>query len=244
MRCAPFLCAGLMTALLATAAAADEGDDKKPEGDSKAKPSARDEMHRKVLKEFDKDGDGRLNEDERAKARAAHRERMGDRGDRPRPDRGREGRRPDGPGPDGRGPRDRGPEGRPGPGRPGPGGPGGPGGMPNPERLFNAFDADKDGKLSLDEFRKLTEKIRERGPGGPGERRFGPGGPPDGRPAGPPPRRGPEGDRPGPREGRPRDADRPRRERAGSEKQADKAESADHHDDEAKEKAEQDKSTA
>ena len=66
--------------------------------------------------------------------------------------------------------------------------------------LFDEFDADKDGKLTKDEFEKLTLRMRENrgramdrmgmpGPGGPpdGPRRFGRGGPgPQGRPPRPP----------------------------------------------------------
>jgi len=221
MRCAHLFCAGLLTALLAATAAADEAEKKKDDS-PKAKQGAgdREEMHRKMLKEFDKDGDGKLNEEERAKAREFRHERMraGDR-ERPRPPRGAEGGRPEGRRPDGRGPEGRGPEGRRT-------GPGGPGAMPHPERLFNAFDADKDDKLSREEFGKLVEKLREMG------RPHGPGGPPEGRRPGPPP----EGRRPG----RP-DADRPRprRESAGEEKPKESKEAA------PKEKAEDaDKATA
>ena len=86
-----------------------------------------------------------------------------------------------------------------GPGR-GPGRGFGPGGPPDPNALFDEFDADKDGQLSRDEFMKLTENMRQR--------RGRPGGPPQGPPPGPPgegrPRRGGAGegfgidDRPGP----------------------------------------------
>ena len=76
---------------------------------------------------------------------------------------------------EGRGPEGRGPEGRGREGR-GPGRPDGPPGPPNPERLFNRFDENEDGSLSLEEFKELTGFMRERmamrgrgrGPGGPG----------------------------------------------------------------------------
>lgn len=112
----------------------------------------------------------------------------GDRGPegRRRPDgpprgegRGPEGRRGRGPGgPDGGPPGDRGPgeRGPRGPGRGegrgpdgggaegfGRGGPDGPPpGPPNPERLFNRFDENKDSSLSLEEFTELTRFMRER----------------------------------------------------------------------------------
>ncbi|MDZ4656934.1 MAG: EF-hand domain-containing protein [Bythopirellula sp.] len=115
-------------------------------------------MREEMIKEFDADGDGKLSDDERQTAREAMRER---RGDRP------EGRRRQG---QGRGP---GGEGRPAP--------------PDPNLLFDEFDADKDGQLSRDEFMKLTEVQRER---------RGPRPPREGRPDGPP--RGEGDDRPGP----------------------------------------------
>ena len=78
-------------------------------------------MRERMLKEFDADGDGELNDEERGKAREARqrRARDGERGDGPRDEgrrgegrRGREGR-------DDRGPEGRGPDG-PRPGRRGP----------------------------------------------------------------------------------------------------------------------------
>lgn len=65
-------------------------------------------------------------------------------------------------------------------------------GPPNPERLFNAFDANKDDQLSREEFMQLTEAMRERMQRAMGQRfRDGP----------------PEGRRPD----RPRRPERPRR---------------------------------
>jgi len=76
----------------------------------------------------------------------------------------RRGRGPDDRGPSDRAPADRGPQGR---GR-GPGGPeNAPPPPPNPERLFNRFDENKDESLSKDEFMKLTEFMREHRPMGP-----------------------------------------------------------------------------
>ena len=57
---------------------------------------------------------------------------------------------------------------------------------PNPERLFNRFDENKDGSLSKDEFKQLTDFMREHRPMGPPMAwRGGPGRGFDG----PPPRR-------------------------------------------------------
>jgi EF hand len=93
----------------------------------------------------------------------------GDRG--PRGPRRGEGRGPNARGPEGRGPDDRGPgargsEGR-GPEGRGRGGPDGPPRPPRPERLFNRFDENKDGSLSMDEFIELTEFVHEHFPPGP-----------------------------------------------------------------------------
>lgn len=161
------------------------------EGDNKAGKSDRPPTREQVVKEFDKDGDGKLNEKEREKAREAMRERFGprrgeDRG--PRADR----RSPDGP------PRARGPEGRRGPGPERSSGPQhSP--PPSPERLFKKFDADNSGSLSREEFLKLTEFVKEHHtpPGPPRGSDFRGRGPegrgPEGRgfrgPDGPPPSR-------------------------------------------------------
>jgi hypothetical protein len=76
----------------------------------------------------------------------------------------RRGRGPDDWGPGDRGPARRGPDDR---GR-GPGGPDNPPPpRPNPERLFNRFDENKDESLSKDEFKKLTDFMREHRPMGP-----------------------------------------------------------------------------
>lgn len=99
------------------------------------------EMRQQMIEEFDADGDGELNDEERQTARETMRERRGGGG------RG-EGRGPDGRG-QGRGPEGRGPEGRGD--RPAP---------PDPNALFDEFDADKDGQLSREEFTKLTETRR------------------------------------------------------------------------------------
>ncbi len=94
-------------------------------------------MREEMIKEFDADSDGKLNDDERQTAREAMRER----GDRPDGRRGRQGR--------GQGQnRERSGEGRPAP--------------PDPNKLFDEFDADKDGQLSREEFMKLSETQRER----------------------------------------------------------------------------------
>jgi Ca2+-binding EF-hand superfamily protein len=82
------------------------------------------EMRQQMIEEFDADGDGELNDEERQTAREAMRERRGGGG------------RGEG----------RGPEGRPAP--------------PDPNALFDEFDADKDGQLSREEFTKLTETRR------------------------------------------------------------------------------------
>jgi Ca2+-binding EF-hand superfamily protein len=110
------------------------------------------EMRERMIEEFDADGDGELNDEERQTARETMRERRGGagRGEGRGPE-GR-GRRPEGQGPDGRegrGPESRDPEGRGD--RPAP---------PDPNALFDEFDADKDGKLSREEFTKLTETRR------------------------------------------------------------------------------------
>jgi Ca2+-binding EF-hand superfamily protein len=98
------------------------------------------EMRERMIEEFDADGDGELNDEERQTARETMRERRGGGG------RG-EGRGPEG---RGRGPEGRGPEGGR-PDRPAP---------PDPNALFDEFDADKDGQLSREEFTKLTETRR------------------------------------------------------------------------------------
>lgn len=213
-----------------------------PEKPADEPPQGGPAMKQKLLDNFDTNKDGTLDHQEARAIGRALRENFdvgppGDRGPegRRRPDgpprgegRGPEGRRGRGPGrpEDGdRGPGDRGPrgprDGR-GPEGFGRGGPGGrPPGPPNPERLFNRFDENEDGSLSLEEFTALTHHMRERmamgppmgrGPGfergrgpegrgfdGPprdGERRGGKRGEgrPGGRRGGPPP--GPDGPSP------------------------------------------------
>jgi hypothetical protein len=141
-------------------AAAQEQDEERPRRDG--------EMRARMIEEFDADGDGELNDEERQTARETMRERRGDRPGRGGQARGGEGR--------GRGP------GRGGEDRPAP---------PDPNQLFDRFDENKDGQLSRDEFLKLTEETRgRRGPRGPREGR--PGGPRGEDGGG----RGPRGDRP------------------------------------------------
>lgn len=193
------------TGLLAVPALAQPPENGEQRGDR----PRREEMRERMLKEFDKDGDGKLSDEERQKAREAMRERFGRRG--PDGGRGRDG----GPrGKDGKGKKgDRGPDRWHGHHAPG----GGPPPPPHFEMLFNRFDEDKNDVLSRDEFAKLAEflhhhrhhrhgpppagpprgpRFDDRGPDGPppgGEefrRRHRPEGPP-----GPPPR---PGDPPGP----------------------------------------------
>lgn len=153
--------AGLL-ALPALAETPDEGG--KPEG----RPG-REEMRERVLKEFDKDGDGKLSDEERQKARETMRERYG-RG-------GRDGR-PRGEGKEGRKGNKKGDRGHGSDGWHGPHGhhpPGPP--LPPPEELFSKFDLDNDEKLSLEEFQKLADFVRDRlpPPPPPGGPRHGPG---------------------------------------------------------------------
>jgi Ca2+-binding EF-hand superfamily protein len=104
------------------------------------------EMRQRMIEEFDADGDGELNDEERQTARETMRERRGGGG---RGGRG-EGRGGERRGGEGRAPEGRGPAGdradRPAP--------------PDPNALFDEFDADKDGQLSREEFTKLTETRR------------------------------------------------------------------------------------
>ncbi|MEM8944281.1 MAG: hypothetical protein AAGD11_03785 [Planctomycetota bacterium] len=120
------LCFAMSMSVVSTAAAEDQA----PGGDRRA------EMRKKIMAEFDVDGDGELSDDERAKAREEMRSRRGARGqgDNPRGERMRRGRQ----------------EGQRG----------GPGGPPDPGQLFDRFDADGDGNLSRAEFMKLTEEMR------------------------------------------------------------------------------------
>ena len=196
------------------------------------------EMRQKMIEKFDKDGDGKLNEEERAAARKFMQERRAQREGKPpwakegQADKPRRGDGPKAGGPRGDRPRGDGPQDRVGP-------PGG--GPPDFGRMFKRFDADGDGKIDRKEFIAGMGKLHQlhargnAGPRGPqGGRQFGPpeGGPPQGGPQfapgdGPrhwgPPADVERGDRPGPPEGRhPRldqgeddedggQADRPRR---------------------------------
>jgi hypothetical protein len=178
----------LTVGLLAMSAIADPADKDAKKGDGKDRA----EMREKMLKEFDKDGDGKLSEEEREAARGKVRElrmaaakkqgdepaeksaRRGDRGKRDRGEAGRGERREVRRHEEGRSPEGRGPEARRGPG---PGGP--PPMLPKPEKLFAKFDKDKDEKLSKEEFKQLTEFVHEHMPHSPMAGRMGP--PPEGR---------------------------------------------------------------
>ncbi len=149
-----FVTIGLLAA--SAIAAPDDNDAKKDDGGARA------EMREKILKEFDKDGDGKLSDEERAQAREKMRELMRDRhGDR------------DGPG-EGRPRREgfRGPGGRPGQGPDGRAQ--GPPKLPKPEELFAKFDKDKDEKLSKEEFMALADYVHEHMPPPPPRPKMGP----------------------------------------------------------------------
>ncbi len=172
-------------------------------GGDKGDRPARGEMRARMLKEHDKDGDGKLSDEERQKARESMRDRFGGRKKEGRPGAGK----------------------KPGDKKQGEKGPHGPGGppLPPPEELFAKFDADGNDSLSREEFGKLAEFVKRHHPLGPPQ-----GGPP-GRsgfrsrgPDGPPPRDGerwrewrregpPRDSRPGPRDGDRRRGDRVRR---------------------------------
>ena len=160
--------------------------------------AAHDARHEKVVKEFDKDGDGKLSDEERRNARESMRDRWG-------------GGRKDGKDGKAKKPGDKKGKKGPGDGR-GPRGPGGPMGppLPSPDEMFKKFDADKNDSLSREEFNKLAEFVKKHHPHGP------PPGGPDGRPGF---RRGQDGRGPGgpPRgEGRgPRNGERRRGDREG-----------------------------
>jgi hypothetical protein len=164
----------LTVGLSAMSAIADPADKDAKKGGDKDRAA----MREKVLKEFDKDGDGKLSDDEREKARDKMRElrggKKGDKGERRKSERGEGRRRP---------PESRGPEARRGADGPGPDGRRGPGGpppmLPKPEELFAKFDKDNDEKLSKKEFKELTEFVHEHMPHPPMAGRMGP--PPQGR---------------------------------------------------------------
>lgn len=116
-----------------------------------------------MMKKFDKDGDGKLSEEERAELRKSFEGRRGGRGE--------------GDSAEGRGPRGR--FGRGGPGRGGPG----------REEMMKKFDTDGNGELSEEERTALHEEMKKRfeergGEGGPEGGRRGPRGR---RPPMPPP---------------------------------------------------------
>jgi hypothetical protein len=230
-----FASAGLLA--MSVMAADSDSSDAKPGDDG----AARAEIREKIVKEFDKNGDGKLSDDERQEARQKMRELMerrhrergddGDRDERPRRKEKEDGKDRDRHGPDGNhdghGPDGHGPDGhRAGPPK-----------MPKPEELFSKFDKDGDGKLSKEEFMARAEFVHEHmpppPPGGPrfaADRGPGPDGPPRGHfeghfegklegrfiegnvgPDGPPPRWR-DGDGPGRRFRRP---DGPPRDRDG-----------------------------
>lgn len=146
------------------------------------------EFRQRMLDEFDKDGNGVLDEAERQTARETMRARHAEMRERF----GRGEGRPRGRG----GPKDG--DRRPGRGPDGP--------KPRLESLFEWFDANHDNMLSRGEFAELSRFVQRRrhrgpGPGGPDERGFGrrgPEGPPPGDGFGPRGRRGPRwGDGPG-----------------------------------------------
>ena len=109
------------------------------------------ERRQRMIEQFDADGDGQLNEEERAKARARRERKPGNAG---RGGQRREGKRGRGQGREGRG-----------------------GGPPNPMQLFERFDSNGDNQLSRDEFKQLSNAMREmrdrRGGGPPAERQRG-----------------------------------------------------------------------
>lgn len=159
-------------------------------------------LRQQLREEFDADGDGRLNDEERAEARRAMRQRRGRRDD-DEAQRGAGGGR----------------------GRQRSGQTRGPDGPPDPNRLFNRFDADENGELSRDEFGRVVRAMRvmrarmeaEGRPDRPGMDRDRDS---RGRDSDSPRAEGRRGDRPGP----PRDGERGRRfsPRGDSEQQADR----------------------
>jgi EF hand domain-containing protein len=170
--CSTFVVLAVSVLAMSARADSDDKDAKKDDGGPRA------EMREKILKEFDKDGDGKLSDEERDAARERMRELMGRHGER-RDRGGPEGRRrhDDGRGPEGqRGPEGHGPEEHAD----------GPPKMPKPEEMFSKFDKDKDGKLSKEEFMALADYVHEHmppPPGAPGRSRDvidrgGPDGPP------------------------------------------------------------------
>ena len=137
----------LLTVLILGASRAEQEDSQPAEREDRGA-----KLRQRILEEFDADGDGEMNDEERTTAREEMHSRRRDRqgGDGDADGRRRRDNR--------RGPQDQGP--------------------PNPSKLFDHFDADGDEQLSREEFLKLTEavqKMRERfghGEGRPGLRRF------------------------------------------------------------------------
>lgn len=132
----------------------------------------RGEMRQRIVEEFDADGDGQLNNEERAAAREEMRARRG---------RGRNAQRGAGdvqPGeaaPRGRRLMDEDPP-RP---APGPGRRNRPAGPPDPAEVFKQSDTNGDGVLDLEEFIKASEAMRPQRAAGP-PRGSGDAGPPQG----------------------------------------------------------------
>ncbi|MES1213499.1 MAG: hypothetical protein ABUL64_02845 [Singulisphaera sp.] len=122
-----------------------------------------------ALLTLDKNKDGKLTEDEFMGPPPSAANRRGPRDEDATPRRGRNANRGRS---DDRGPPPDGPPGFGGPGDgPGPQGFGSPPGPPRPEQFVEhalQFDADKDGKLSADELKKMAEDLARHGPGGPG----------------------------------------------------------------------------
>lgn len=183
-----------LTAVLMVSTAQAQDQRRERRGEGRPERPSREEF----LKQFDKDGDGKLSDEERAAAREQFRNRSGEqRGERGPRTEGRE----RGPRPEGRerGPRGEGrPEGRERGSR------GGEGRVerPNREDFLKRFDKDGDGKLSDEERAAAREEFRnrggeqrgERGPRAEGRERSPRGeGRPEGRRG-----RGPRGERPAP----------------------------------------------
>lgn len=114
----PLWLSGFVCGLAIFASSASAEENKGPAGKGRG---GREEVMKKVLEKFDADGDGKLSDDEKAKAKAAFAGRAGKPG-----------------------------AGKPGANRPGPGGrkPGGEQAAAMREKILGKFDKDGDGKLS------------------------------------------------------------------------------------------------